>query len=38
VLLNVTDEGGKFVGQANSLTTKCPSKYQAASGAPATAS
>lgn len=23
---------GEFVGQANSLTTKCPSKYQAASG------
>lgn len=33
VLLNVTDEDGRFVGQANSLTTKCPSKYQAASGA-----
>jgi hypothetical protein len=24
------------VGQQNSLTTKCPSKYQAASGAAAT--
>ena len=23
---------GAFVGQANTLTTKCPSKYQAASG------
>jgi cytochrome c-type biogenesis protein CcmE len=23
--------GGAFVGEANSLTTKCPSKYQAAS-------
>lgn len=33
VLLNVTDENGRFVGQTNSLTTKCPSKYQAASGA-----
>lgn len=33
VLLDVTDRDGKFVGQANSLTTKCPSKYQAASGA-----
>ena len=33
VLLNVTDHDGTFVGQANSLTTKCPSKYQAASGA-----
>jgi cytochrome c-type biogenesis protein CcmE len=25
--------GTDFVGQANSLTTKCPSKYQAAAGA-----
>ena len=33
VMVNVTDEDGKFVGQENSLTTKCPSKYQAASGA-----
>jgi cytochrome c-type biogenesis protein CcmE len=33
VMVNVTDSGGRFVGQANSLTTKCPSKYQAASGA-----
>jgi cytochrome c-type biogenesis protein CcmE len=33
VLLNVTDVGGRFVGQPNSLTTKCPSKYVAASGA-----
>jgi cytochrome c-type biogenesis protein CcmE len=32
VMVNVTDRGGKFVGQVNSLTTKCPSKYQAASG------
>ena len=32
VMVNVTDSGGKFIGQANSLTTKCPSKYQAASG------
>jgi hypothetical protein len=29
----VTDQNGRFVGQQNSLTTKCPSKYQAASGA-----
>jgi len=29
----VTDQGGKFIGQENSLTTKCPSKYQATSGA-----
>ena len=33
VMVNVTDDGGKFVGEENSLTTKCPSKYQAASGA-----
>lgn len=33
VMVNVTDQNGKFVGQPNSLTTKCPSKYQAASGA-----
>ena len=33
VMVNVTDQGGRFVGQENSLTTKCPSKYQAASGA-----
>ena len=32
-MVNVTDQGGRFVGQENSLTTKCPSKYQAASGA-----
>jgi hypothetical protein len=35
VMVNVTDNGGSFVGQENSLTTKCPSKYQAASGAAA---
>jgi cytochrome c-type biogenesis protein CcmE len=33
VLLNVSDVNGRFVGQGNSLTTKCPSKYVAASGA-----
>jgi cytochrome c-type biogenesis protein CcmE len=33
VMVNVTDQNGSFVGQQNSLTTKCPSKYQAASGA-----
>ena len=32
VLVTVTRQGSKFVGQENSLTTKCPSKYQAASG------
>jgi cytochrome c-type biogenesis protein CcmE len=29
VLVTVHDQGGSFVGQENSLTTKCPSKYQA---------
>jgi cytochrome c-type biogenesis protein CcmE len=33
VLVTVQRQGGEFVGQENSLTTKCPSKYQAASGA-----
>jgi cytochrome c-type biogenesis protein CcmE len=33
VMVNVTDQGGRYVGQQNTLTTKCPSKYQAASGA-----
>jgi len=33
VMVNVTDQNGKFIGQTNTLTTKCPSKYQAASGA-----
>jgi cytochrome c-type biogenesis protein CcmE len=33
VMVNVTDQDGSFVGQMNTLTTKCPSKYQAASGA-----
>jgi cytochrome c-type biogenesis protein CcmE len=33
VMVNVTDRDGSFVGQINTLTTKCPSKYQAASGA-----
>ncbi len=33
VMVNVTDQNGRFVGQQNTLTTKCPSKYQAASGA-----
>lgn len=32
VMVTVTDRNGRFVGQENSLTTKCPSKYQAASG------
>jgi cytochrome c-type biogenesis protein CcmE len=29
VLVTVHDQGGSFVGEQNSLTTKCPSKYQA---------
>ncbi len=34
VLVTVSPgDGPQFVGQQNSLTTKCPSKYQAASGA-----
>jgi cytochrome c-type biogenesis protein CcmE len=33
VMVTVNDEDGRFVGQQNSLTTKCPSKYVAASGA-----
>lgn len=32
VLVTVTRHGSEFIGQQNSLTTKCPSKYQAASG------
>jgi cytochrome c-type biogenesis protein CcmE len=34
VLVTVHEGGtsGAFVGESNSLTTKCPSKYQAASG------
>ncbi len=33
VLVTVRDSGtAGFIGQPNSLTTKCPSKYQAASG------
>jgi cytochrome c-type biogenesis protein CcmE len=30
VLVTVQEDGTTFVGQQNSLTTKCPSKYQAA--------
>jgi len=33
VLVTVQAQGATFIGQPNSLTTKCPSKYQAASGA-----
>jgi cytochrome c-type biogenesis protein CcmE len=30
VLVAVQEQGGRFIGEQNSLTTKCPSKYQAA--------
>jgi cytochrome c-type biogenesis protein CcmE len=30
VMVAVREDGTKYVGQSNSLTTKCPSKYQAA--------
>jgi len=30
VLVTVHNQGSDFIGQQNSLTTKCPSKYQAA--------
>jgi cytochrome c-type biogenesis protein CcmE len=33
VLVTVHQQGSQFIGEQNSLTTKCPSKYQAASGA-----
>ncbi|TMM03991.1 MAG: cytochrome c maturation protein CcmE [Actinobacteria bacterium] len=33
VLVTVDQRGSQFIGEQNSLTTKCPSKYQAASGA-----
>ena len=29
VLVTVEKQGGGFIGEQNSLTTKCPSKYQA---------
>jgi len=29
VLVTVERQGGSFIGEQNSLTTKCPSKYQA---------
>jgi cytochrome c-type biogenesis protein CcmE len=31
VLVTVHQQGSAFIGEQNSLTTKCPSKYQAAS-------
>jgi cytochrome c-type biogenesis protein CcmE len=30
VLVTVQEQGSTFIGEPNSLTTKCPSKYQAA--------
>ena len=30
VLVTVHEQGSQFIGEQNSLTTKCPSKYQAA--------
>ena len=33
VLVTVHQRGSQFIGEQNSLTTKCPSKYQAAGGA-----
>jgi cytochrome c-type biogenesis protein CcmE len=38
VLVTVHESGSGFVGEQNSLTTKCPSKYQAASGSYSSAS
>ncbi len=35
VMVNVHQQGPAFVGEGNSLTTKCPSKYQAQATAPA---
>jgi cytochrome c-type biogenesis protein CcmE len=32
VLVTVHEQGSGFIGEQDSLTTKCPSKYQAASG------
>jgi cytochrome c-type biogenesis protein CcmE len=32
VLVTVHQQGPSFIGEQDSLTTKCPSKYQAASG------
>jgi len=31
VLVTVRQQGSAFIGEQDSLTTKCPSKYQAAS-------
>lgn len=36
VMVNVQEQGSSFIGEGNSLTTKCPSKYQAAASGAAT--
>ena len=36
VMVTVQQQGSQFVGQQDSLTTKCPSKYQAAAGGAST--
>jgi cytochrome c-type biogenesis protein CcmE len=33
VMVTVHEQGGRFVGEQDSLTTKCPSKYQAQAAA-----
>jgi cytochrome c-type biogenesis protein CcmE len=38
VMVNVHQHGSDFIGEGNSLTTKCPSKYQAQASAPASLS
>ena len=34
VMVNVHQRGSEFIGEGNSLTTKCPSKYQAQASGP----
>ena len=34
ILVTVQDQGGQFIGQPGSLTTKCPSKFQDANATP----
>ena len=36
VMVTVQEQGSQFIGQQDSLTTKCPSKYQAAAGGAST--
>jgi cytochrome c-type biogenesis protein CcmE len=35
ILVTVEDQGGQYIGQPGSLTTKCPSKFQDANATPA---